>query len=100
MEPSDRLTCTDLKKHEYFDGFRDQFEAELQVSHFKNPFVVLYIENIKRRKENIRRLVLSLVIHYLYHEFLLFSRHEKQYIQYTYNCIVGRQKLEYEIKSF
>lgn len=30
MEPSHRLVCSELKKHEYFDGFREQFEPELQ----------------------------------------------------------------------
>lgn len=34
MEPSDRLTCADLKKHEYFDGFKEPFEAELHVCTF------------------------------------------------------------------
>jgi cyclin-dependent kinase-like len=29
MEPSDRLTCTQLIQHGYFDGFRDWFEPEL-----------------------------------------------------------------------
>lgn len=29
MEPSDRLTCTQLIQHKYFDGFRDWFEPEL-----------------------------------------------------------------------
>ncbi|XP_066925419.1 cyclin-dependent kinase-like 4 [Clytia hemisphaerica] len=30
MEPSERLSCTQLKEHEYFNGFREQFEVELQ----------------------------------------------------------------------
>lgn len=30
MEPSSRLTCTKLKEHEYFNGFRSEFEVELQ----------------------------------------------------------------------
>lgn len=34
MEPSDRLKCEELMQHEYFDGFRDEFEAEMAVCYF------------------------------------------------------------------
>lgn len=30
MEPSDRLSCSELMNHEYFDDFREHFESEMQ----------------------------------------------------------------------
>ena len=33
MEPSHRLKCDELMEHEYFDGFREEFEAELASLH-------------------------------------------------------------------
>jgi len=30
MEPEDRLTCTELLEHPYFDDFKESFEAEMQ----------------------------------------------------------------------
>ena len=31
LEPSSRLTCAELLEHQYFDGFREWFEPELQA---------------------------------------------------------------------
>lgn len=31
MEPDSRLTCAELLEHNYFDGFRERFEPELQA---------------------------------------------------------------------
>ena len=45
MEPSSRLSCTKLKEHEYFDGFRGEFEIELQVSLY-----YFFVGSVKKKK--------------------------------------------------
>lgn len=51
MEPSSRLTCAELLEHQYFEGFRDWFEPELQAMIAKSQHCQA---TIKTRKPKLR----------------------------------------------
>ena len=47
MEPNSRLTCKELLEHGYFEGFRENFEAELQVNLKSVHFLLSWLYSVE-----------------------------------------------------